>query len=843
MYQNLTFFLTFILLFNYMRTIIHILTFLLVITTATYGQSAKKFYKQAKKDVKEKKYESAVTNYTKALELKPNNFKYLSERAKTYELMRAYPEALKDYKSLLNLKSSDKKLYMKIADIAIILQDYAGAVEYLDKLTSFDKKNVQAWDKASLAYLRLKKFDIALEKANIALDIQRYNHISHYYKALALDSLKDLAKANQEYVSAIRLMRNEDPNDIKPLPEFQPYYINHAWALHRIYDFDNALKEYEIGLSLDPKDTIEPKDPTVYYLRSQSYLAKSDYVNSIGDLNKALVLNPKFTDAFFLRGKINQKTSQFQGAISDYTKTMQQDPKNAEAVYRRGQCYLELGNYTDAISDLKLANRMQPANEDIKRLLKDASDKNYSANKENDAPMLILAYPQADNNGFVDVYTNQVDLAFEGQVNDKSFIHEIKINGNSVPFKNEEKNPFFKYKLQLNGADRVDIVVTDIYFNTTTKSFKLGHIINNTRVKVMFSGKVLSDDGTNKAYANRTVYITNEKGEVMYFTKTDETGRFKFEKLPFDKSYLMTLEVSDGSFSGVDKFKIVDENGTTVLTSKLTEKGKFKFDILPTDAEVMSLMTVEDQPLHIDFKGKLVADNEDKTPLSSIKFILMNERDDILSFNMTDNSGGFIFQGLLPSGRYNFAIDVLDSKKIPFNKIFVTDERGKIIKEIVKNAEGVFKFNLLQSEKMQLATIAVEDFDPWARLNVLSNKKEVEIIENIYYESGSAKILPDAEAVLNKAVEAMKKNPKIILEVQSHTDATAGDEYNMELSQKRAATAVEYLVAKGIDKKRLTAKGFGETQLTNRCANGVECSNEEHRQNRRTVFKINYLDK
>lgn len=826
-----------------MRFRLYLLVFL-TFSLSAFSQSAKKYFKQGKKDVLAKKYESAVTNFTKALELKPNTFKYLNERAKTYELSFEYPDALKDYKSLLNLKSNDKKLIMKVGDLSTTLQDFAGAADYYDKLIAIDKSNVHAYQKASISYLKLKKFDVALDRVNKALDIQRYSHISHYYKALAFDSLHNLAGANIEYTSAIRLMRNEDPNDIKPLPEFKPYFINHAWVMYRLYEFDNSLKEFEEGLSVDPKDTVEPKNYTVYYLRSQPYLAKNDFVNSIGDLSKALVLNPKYTDAFFMRGKINKKTSQFQSAISDFTKTIQLDPKNVEAVYGRGQCYLELGNFTDAIADLKQANKMQPANEDIKRLLKEASDKNYQANKESDAPMLVLAYPQPDNAGFVDVFTNQIDLAFEGQVTDKSFIHEIKINGNNVLFKNEEKNPFFKYKLQLNGAEKIDIVVTDIYFNTTVKTIKIGHIINNTRVRVLFAGKVLSDDGNNKAYANRTVYITNEKGEVMYFTKTDEKGNFKFEKLPFDKSYLMTLDADDAVFSGVNKFKIVNEDGTTILVSKIMEKGKFKFEILPSDAEVMTLMKVEDQPLHIDFKGKLIADNDDKTPLASIKFLLLNEREDIISFNTTDNSGGFIFQGLLPSGRYNFAIDVLDSKKIPFNKIFVTDEKGKIIKEIIKNPDGVFKFNLLQSEKMMLANISVEDFDPWAKLvNLGSSKKEAEIIENIYYESGSSKILPEAEIVLNKAVEALKKNPKLVLEVQSHTDATASDEYNMELSQKRAGVVVDYLIAHGIDKKRLTAKGFGETQLTNRCANGVECSNEEHKQNRRTVFKLSYLDK
>jgi outer membrane protein OmpA-like peptidoglycan-associated protein len=87
----------------------------------------------------------------------------------------------------------------------------------------------------------------------------------------------------------------------------------------------------------------------------------------------------------------------------------------------------------------------------------------------------------------------------------------------------------------------------------------------------------------------------------------------------------------------------------------------------------------------------------------------------------------------------------------------------------------------------------------------------------------------------------MQSNPKITMEVQSHTDAVAGDDYNMELSQKRATKVIEYMIAKGADKKRLTAKGFGESQLSNRCTNDVECSDAEHKQNRRTVFKINYF--
>lgn len=816
------------------------LSIILFLSLGLYGQTAKKFYKQARKDFKEKRYDDAIEKYTKALELKPNYFRYLNERALAYVKAGKKEEALKDYKSALNLKSKDKKLMMNVADLSMALNDYASAVDYLDRIIAIDKKNIPALQKSSYSYLKLKKFDVALEKINRALDIQRYNHVSHYYKALALDSLRDLPNANQEYVSAIRLMKNEDPNDIKPLPKFKPYYINHAWVMHRLLDYDGALKEFETGLSIDPADTVLPKRSDVYYLRSHTYFAKSDFINAIGDLNKALVDEPKFTKAFFLRAQVYKKTSQFQSAISDYTKTIQLDPQNFEAVYSRGQCYLELGNFREAIADFKAASALNPTHAEVKKLLKDAQDKNYQANRENDPPLLIVTYPQPDAGGFINVYTNQIDVLFEGEVRDKSLIHQIKVNGTPIAFNTKEKNPLFSGKAPLQGAEKIEVVATDIYFNSTSKTFKVGRIIDESRVKVAFAGRVVANNPANTPFANRTVYITNERGEVLYYAKTDDKGNFKFEKLPFDKNYLMSLDVTDASFDGIDQFKILDQAGNPIMFSKPGEKGKFKFEIMPSDPNVMTLMSVEDQPLHIDFRGRLIADNPDRTPLTAVKFLLLNERDEIISFNTTDNSGGFVFTSLLPSGRYNFAIDVLDSKKIPFSKIFVTDEKGKIIKEIMKNAEGVFKFNLLQSERMMLASISAEDFDPWTKLGGLTeaNKKEVEIIENIYYESGSAKILPEAETILNKAVDAMKNNPKLLLEVQSHTDATAGDEYNMELSQKRANIVVDYLVANGIDKKRLTAKGFGETQVSNRCRNGVECSDAEHKQNRRTVFKL-----
>ncbi|SEW45663.1 WD40-like Beta Propeller Repeat [Chitinophaga arvensicola] len=111
-------------------------------------------------------------------------------------------------------------------------------------------------------------------------------------------------------------------------------------------------------------------------------------------------------------------------------------------------------------------------------------------------------------------------------------------------------------------------------------------------------------------------------------------------------------------------------------------------------------------------------------------------------------------------------------------------------------------------------------------------------IDNIYFDLGKSEIRPDAAKELDKLVVILQDNPTWDIELGAHTDSRSNDAYNMGLSQRRAAATVAYLVSKGISARRLTAKGYGETRLLNKCANGVKCSEEEHLRNRRTEFTI-----
>ncbi|MBV7530546.1 OmpA family protein [Chitinophaga sp. sic0106] len=111
-------------------------------------------------------------------------------------------------------------------------------------------------------------------------------------------------------------------------------------------------------------------------------------------------------------------------------------------------------------------------------------------------------------------------------------------------------------------------------------------------------------------------------------------------------------------------------------------------------------------------------------------------------------------------------------------------------------------------------------------------------IENILFDLGKADIRPDAAKELDKLVTILQDNPTWEIELGAHTDSRANDAFNMGLSQRRAASTVAYLVSKGIKANRLTAKGYGETKLINKCANGVKCTEAEHLLNRRTEFTI-----
>ncbi|MFK7899240.1 MAG: OmpA family protein [Cyclobacteriaceae bacterium] len=109
----------------------------------------------------------------------------------------------------------------------------------------------------------------------------------------------------------------------------------------------------------------------------------------------------------------------------------------------------------------------------------------------------------------------------------------------------------------------------------------------------------------------------------------------------------------------------------------------------------------------------------------------------------------------------------------------------------------------------------------------------------INYLTGSAALTPSSKKIIDdNLLKLLQDQPDTKIEIGSHTDARGSRSANQALSERRAKSVVDYLVAKGIAKNRLTYKGYGETRLLNKCADGVQCSGADHAVNRRTEFTV-----
>ena len=118
-------------------------------------------------------------------------------------------------------------------------------------------------------------------------------------------------------------------------------------------------------------------------------------------------------------------------------------------------------------------------------------------------------------------------------------------------------------------------------------------------------------------------------------------------------------------------------------------------------------------------------------------------------------------------------------------------------------------------------------------------------LNNIYYDFDKWDLRAESKTTLDTLYNILMENPTIIIELSSHTDVRGSDEYNLNLSQKRAESCVNYLInEKEIPKTRITAMGYGETKTLDDCTKYAECPQDQsgdcpcHQQNRRTEFKI-----
>lgn len=210
----------------------------------------------------------------------------------------------------------------------------------------------------------------------------------------------------------------------------------------------------------------------------------------------------------------------------------------------------------------------------------------------------------------------------------------------------------------------------------------------------------------------------------------------------------------------------------------------------------------------ITIQGK-VFDEETKDPLPGAEVSLLDENNQLVSQTTASSDGTYSFEGDCGT---QYTVRGTKEGYNPYEKMIVTPLLSGII-----------------DVPLPLKRIGpCPPNDLGCKLN----------LQPIYFDFDKSNIRADAEIELAKILAAMREYPELIIHIESHTDSRGNDQYNESLSERRAQSTFEWLVGKGIDKNKLTAKGYGESQLVNQCSNGVSCTAEEHQLNRRSMFII-----
>lgn len=308
----------------------------------------------------------------------------------------------------------------------------------------------------------------------------------------------------------------------------------------------------------------------------------------------------------------------------------------------------------------------------------------------------------------------------------------------------------------------------------------------------------------NTIHREQFPFITKD-GSVLYFASDGHQGIGGldiFMSKSYDGQFSKPLNLGKSINSSLDDFAYaLDEK---------TNSGYFSSNRKNSD-NLYSFKRIENEERYT-VEGE-VKDKNTKSTLPGTKVTLYDENDKLIGQMVVGINADYSFN-TEPNKKYR--IEAMRDFYIPHSEFFTTNDKGKM------------KYTI---------ELFVECYDDAEEIvtKKIDGRLEV-VLENIYFDFNKWDIKPEAAQVLNVLLDLLKKYPVMEIELGAHTDSRASEVYNMVLSNRRAASALEYLVQNGIDKNRLRSKGYGESQPLVDCKDN--CTDEEHSINRRCEFII-----
>lgn len=618
---------------------------------------------------------------------------------------------------------------------------------------------------------------------------------------------------------------------------------------------------------------------TSLYKKGQKQFSSGEYQYAISTFSKVLEKDPDNKEANFYVAESYRLSNRIEKSSAYYEKLVEEDG-TFENYYRLGQSYKSQGKTEEALEAFEEAKGLTLDDTYLSELKREIANLEKSEKIEDYWPYVELEnytllntagpdYAPVINEGyFYFTSSRQATGIYPGTGTPYTKLFRTRADGIKVDVQNIQALPEFRNEEGLNqGAIAISPDGNTIIYargnSTSNKDLPDVHLFASYFRGGGFTQPIWMPLNEDEFWWNSTPAFSPD-GSVLYFASNRPGGYggtdlYKATKLAngdFGNPVNMGPEINtsgnemfprmmpDGKFffasdghPGLGKLDLFvaepSENGTVVknlgpkINSVADDFGIY-FTRYPQDGFITS-----------NREGGAGDDDiyyfEDKTPKPKLVNIFLN-----VTTKEKQEDGSEV---ILPQTR----VALYDSANKMAGGDF-TNQSGRIRLTLAPNADfsmiasksGYFSKSITYTTKGKtpsqeelIQEVTNITLDTMIVLDALILEKSI-VLDNIYYDLDKADIRPDAALELDKLVTILKDNPTISIELSSHTDARATDAYNDALSQRRAESAVAYIVSKGIAAERLVAKGYGKRQLIIQNAQ----TEEEHQVNRRTEFKV-----
>lgn len=415
-------------------------------------------------------------------------------------------------------------------------------------------------------------------------------------------------------------------------------------------------------------------------------------------------------------------------------------------------------------------------------------------------------------------------------------------------------------------------------FNESSPIFtKDGKTMYFTRNNYNDGKKRKSDDKVIMEKIYKAELVNGEWTNVKELPFSSDNYKTAHPALSTDEKTLYFASDMPGSFGNSDLYKVsIDSNGNFGLPENLgttiNTEGRETFPFIDADNNLFFASDGHPGLGGLDIFEAKVNNNSFEKPVNIGK-PLNSQLDDFgyvtnkdgLGFFSSNRDGGIGFDDIytfrICTHTLSGLITDIDTKEIlPNSKVILYDDKMNKISETIASEKGLYSFKI-DCNKKYLVRVSKEEYETIEKsfepisineeskldfelkrkifpIEVGTDLAKVLNISIIYFDLDKWNIRKDAAEDLEKIIAVMNQYPSMTIDIRSHTDSRQSHKYNEQLSDRRAKSTLEFMVKNGINRSRLTAKGYGETQLVNNCSDDVPCSETEHQKNRRSEFIV-----